>query len=336
MSAPAQTAHAASLTREEVLALVARDLAQVEKAIELETVCSVEAVTAISHHLQGSGGKRLRPMLLMLAARAAGHRGDGAIRMGAVVEIVHTATLVHDDVIDEAEVRRGRSSTNQEWGNPVSVLAGDWLYMQAFNLTLRERNFAMLDRLIELTQTMVEGELIQHDLVGRVDLSEQEYLDLIHRKTAVLFSVCCRYGAMLAESDPEAEQRLADYGWNLGMAFQLVDDVLDFAATEETLGKPVGNDLREGKVTLPLILALRTASDEERALVEQVVRDESYENVSAAQIQAILARHDSIATVRRQALDYTSKALECLAGLPATPHRRALESVVDWIVDRQS
>lgn len=336
MSAPAQTAHAAALTRAEVLALVAADLAKVEKAIELETVCSVEAVTAISHHLQASGGKRLRPTLLMLAARAAGYQGDGAVRMGAVVEIVHAATLVHDDVIDEAEVRRGRPSTNQAWGNPVSVLAGDWLYMQAFNLTLRERNFAMLDRLIELTQTMVEGELIQHDLVGRVDLTEREYLDLIHRKTAVLFSVCCRYGAMLAGSDSETEERFADYGWNLGMAFQLVDDVLDFASDEETLGKPVGNDLREGKVTLPLIHALRTAGDEERALVEQVVREESYDNVPASKIQAILARHGSIDAVRSQAFAYTDKSLACLAELPATPYRRALESIVDWIVDRQS
>lgn len=316
------------------MSLVAADLAKVEKAIELDTVCSVDAVTAISRHLQASGGKRLRPLLVLLTAKALGAPGDAAVRMAAVVEIVHTATLVHDDVIDEAETRRGRPSTNQKWGNPVSVLAGDWLYMQAFNLTLRERKFPMLDLLIELTQTMVEGELIQNDLVGRVDLTEQEYMDLVHRKTAFLFSVCCRFGAMLADGGDEAEARVGDYGWNLGMAFQLIDDILDFSATEAVLGKPVGNDLREGKVTLPLILALGRATDAEREMVAQVVRDESYDNVSAEAIREILTRYGTIDTARARALEFTEKALGELAGLPETPYKRALESIVDWVVDR--
>ncbi len=322
------------MSRGEVLALVASDLSKIEKAIELETVCSVEAVTAISHHLQSSGGKRLRPLLVLLTARALGAQGDSAVRMGAVVEIVHTATLVHDDVIDEAETRRGRPSTNQQWGNPVSVLAGDWLYMQAFSLTLRERKFPMLDLLIELTQTMVEGELIQNDLIGRVDLTEEEYLDLVHRKTAFLFSVCCRFGAMLSDADEDVESRLGEYGWNLGMAFQLIDDVLDFSADEEVLGKPVGNDLREGKVTLPLILALGQATEAERGLVEQVVREEGYSNVSAAAIQGVLERYGALDSVRRRAFEFIDKARACLAPLPETPQKRALGSIVDWIVDR--
>ena len=313
------------------MALVAEDLAKVERAIELDTVCSVDAVTAISRHLQASGGKRLRPLLVLLTARSLGAASDSAIRMGAVVEIVHAATLVHDDVIDEAETRRGRPSTNQQWGNPVSVLAGDWLYMQAFNLTLRERNFPMLDLLIELTQTMVEGELIQNDLIGRVDLTEQEYLDLVHRKTAFLFSVCCRFGAMLAGAD---DSRLGEYGWNLGMAFQLIDDVLDFSASEDVLGKPVGNDLREGKVTLPLILALNQAGPAERELVEQVIRDEGYDNVPAQAIREILMRHGTLDVARARAFEFTEKALAELAPLPDTPYKRALSSIVDWIVDR--
>ena len=238
------------MSRLEVMALIADDLNRVEKAIGVDTVCSVEAVTAISRHLQDGGGKRLRPALLLLSAGACGERGDAAIRLGAVVEIIHTATLVHDDVIDGSEVRRGRPSTNQQWGNQTSVLAGDWLYMQAFNLALRQRNFYVLDLLIDLTQMMVEGELMQKDWVGRIDISGEEHSQLVRRKTACLFSVCARLGAV-ASGGSEFEQPLADYGWNLGMAFQLVDDILDFNADEAVLGKPVGGDLREGKVTLP-------------------------------------------------------------------------------------
>ena len=336
MSAPAQTARAAPMSRAAIMALVASDLAKVERAIELDTVCSVDAVTAISQHLQLSGGKRLRPTLVLLTARACGYQGEGAVRLGAVTEIVHAATLVHDDVIDEAKVRRGRPSTNQRWGNHTSVLAGDWLYMQAFNLTLRERNFKMLDLLIELTQTMVEGELLQADLVGKADITEDEHLGLIHRKTACLFSVCARFGALLAGVDEETERRLGDYGWNLGMAFQLIDDVLDLSATEEALGKPVGNDLREGKATLPVILALAKCSSQERRQIETVMRDGDYERVPHFEVQSILQRHGALDAVRSRAIEYTDVAAERLAVLPETPHKRALTSILDLVVERES
>lgn len=336
MSAPAQTARSVPMSRAEIVSLVAADLAKVERAIELDTVCSVDAVTAISQHLQLSGGKRLRPTLVLLTARACGYQGEGAVRLGAVTEIVHAATLVHDDVIDEAKVRRGRPSTNQRWGNHTSVLAGDWLYMQAFNLTLRERNFKMLDLLIELTQTMVEGELLQADLVGKAEITEEEHLGLIHRKTACLFSVCARFGALLAGVDEETERRLGDYGWNLGMAFQLIDDVLDLSATEEVLGKPVGNDLREGKATLPVILALAHCSPEERAKIETVMRDGDYQRVPHFEVQDILNRHGALDAVRSRALEYTDIAAERLAPLPDTPYKQALTSILDLVVERDS
>lgn len=275
-------------------------------------------------------------MLLLLAAGACGYRGESAVSMGAVMEIIHTATLVHDDVIDEAEVRRGKPSTNQSWGNGTSVLAGDWLYMQAFRIALRERSFRLLDLLIDLTQTMVEGELIQTEMVGRIDVAEQEHLDLVHRKTACLFSVCARMGAVLGGADRESEDRLGDYGWNLGMAFQLIDDVLDFSATEAVLGKPVGNDLREGKVTLPLILALAQCQPEERALVETVVGDGGYETVSHERIREMLDRYGAIETVRRRAVAYTETASERITALEETPYKRALASIPEWVVDRTS
>ena len=325
-----------AMTRAEIIDLVAKDLERVEGAIGADTLCSIDAVTAISQYLQQGGGKRLRPSLLLLSTKLCGYEGDAAIRLAAVVEIIHTATLVHDDVIDDAEVRRGRPSTNQRWGNQTSVLAGDWLYMQAFSLALRERNFHVLDLLIDLTQMMVEGELMQTDLLGRIDITEHDYLDLVHRKTAGLFSVCGRLGAVLGNADNEAERRLADYGWNLGMAFQLVDDLLDFTASERVLGKPVANDLREGKVTLPLILVLKQCTPEERDLVETVVRDGGYDSVPLTEILRLLQKYNTIEQAERRALEFTEKALAELHHFPDSDYKRALYAVADWVVDRES
>lgn len=326
----------APLSREQVTALVAADLQKVEEAIALDTICSVEAVTAIAHHLQSSGGKRVRPLLVLLTARACGYQGDSAVRLGAVMEIIHAATLVHDDVIDDAKTRRGKPSTNQRWGNQTSVLAGDWLYMQGFALTLRERDFRLLDLLIELTQTMVEGELLQTQLIGRLDVEEQQYLDIVHRKTACLFSVCCRYGALLAEAGGDIEQRMDTFGWNLGMAFQLTDDLLDLSATEEVLGKPVGNDLREGKVTLPLLLALERAAPAEKVMVETIIQEGGYETIPAQTIAGLLEKHGAADVVRRRSAAYIDTAIDALSGLPDTPYRRALTSIAEWVIDRRN
>ncbi len=249
-----------ALSAREIFELVKSDLERVEKEISLESVASVDAITAIGQYLQEAGGKRLRPSLLLLSAKLIGGGGESAVRLGAVVELIHAATLVHDDVIDAAETRRGRPSANVQWGNHTCVLAGDWLYMQAFQIALRERNFHMLDLLIGLTQMMVEGELLQLERIGRIDISEADCMELVDRKTACLFSVCAKLGAITAGADSRTEEKLGDFAWNLGMAFQLVDDMLDFTAREKTLGKPVGGDLREGKVTLPLVYALERAS----------------------------------------------------------------------------
>src|SRR5579863_2928756 len=268
-----------TLTAREIFELVKKDLERVEREISLESVASVDAVTTISRYLQDGGGKRLRPMLVLLASRLVGAVSDGSIRMAAVVEMIHAATLVHDDVIDTAKTRRGRPSSNTIWGNHTCVLAGDWLYMQAFQIALRERNFRVLDLLISLTQMMVEGELLQLERIGKIGISEADYMELVDRKTASLFSACARLGAMMGGADESMENRLGEFAWNLGIAFQLVDDVLDFTSRESVLGKPVGNDLREGKVTLPLIYALTSASPDQRQLVESVLADCSYDNV---------------------------------------------------------
>jgi octaprenyl-diphosphate synthase len=324
-----------SLTAKEILDLVQDDLRKVEREISLESSASGTVVSAISQHLNGNGGKRLRPILLLLSAKLVGDTNPGCIHLGAVVEMIHTATLVHDDIIDVAETRRGRPSTNILWGNHTSVLAGDWLYMQAFQIALRERNFHVLDILIALTQSMVEGELLQLDRIGRLNVSEADYMELIDRKTAGLFSACARLGAVAGGGSDEQEQRLAEFAWNLGMAFQLIDDVLDFTARETVLGKPIGGDLREGKVTLPVIYALQTCEPDERALIEQVVEERSYANAPLEKVLAVLVRRGGIDRARERASAFSEKARAGIQEFSESPFQRALATVTDLVTDRE-
>jgi octaprenyl-diphosphate synthase len=323
-----------ALSALEIFDLVRADLAEVEREIGLESVASVEAINYINQYLQSGGGKRLRPVLVLLSGRLFGEVNPRLIRMAAVVEMIHTATLVHDDVIDLAKTRRGRPSINVVWGNHTSVLAGDWLYMQAFQIALRERHFPTLDLLINLTQMMVEGELLQLERVGKIGVTEADYMELIDRKTACLFSACARLGAISVGAGEAVETRLGDYAWNLGIAFQLVDDILDFTSREKILGKPVGNDLREGKVTLPLIYALETADAEERKLVETVLADGNYDQVPFSKILHVLNRHRGIERAQERAESFTEKARAIIAQFPESPYQRALAAVTDLVTAR--
>ena len=323
-----------AFTAKEILDLVKSDLERVEREISLESVASVDAVTTIGRYLQAGGGKRLRPMLLLLSSRLVGEVSDASIGLAAVVEMIHTATLVHDDVIDMAKTRRGRPSPNAIWGNHTCVLSGDWLYMQAFQIALRQRNFHILDLLIALTQLMVEGELLQLECIGKINVSEADYMELVDRKTASLFSACARLGAITGGAGESVETRLGEFAWNLGIAFQLVDDVLDFTANEKVLGKPVGSDLREGKVTLPLIYALEAASAAERQSVDAVLQDGNYERVSLRQILDLVGRHRGFDRVRERAEAFTDKAREIIAEFPESPYQRALTALTDLVTDR--
>jgi octaprenyl-diphosphate synthase len=323
-----------ALTAREIFDLIQDDLEQVEKKITAESVASVDAVTAIGQYLQSAGGKRLRPALLLLSAKLAGDCGPAAIQLGAVVELIHAATLVHDDVIDAAVTRRGRPSTNVKWGNHTCVLAGDWLYMQAFQIALRERSFQILDLLISLTQMMVEGELLQLERIGSIDVTEADCMQLVDRKTACLFSVCCQIGAIAGHGGLTMQEKLRDYAWNLGMAFQLVDDVLDFTAREKTLGKPVGGDLREGKVTLPLVYALERATPDERRLVETILRQRNYEEVPFIRILALLEKYRGIERVKERAQAFTNSARQTINEFPESPYQRALLAVTELVTER--
>jgi len=324
-----------SLTAKEILDLIQDDLRKVEREIGLESMASGTVVSTISQHLNGNGGKRLRPILLLLSAKLVGETNPSCIHLGAVVEMIHTATLVHDDIIDVAETRRGKPSTNILWGNHTSVLAGDWLYMQAFQIALRERNFHVLDILIALTQSMVEGELLQLDRIGRLDVTEADYMELIDRKTAGLFSACARLGAVVGGGSEDQEQKLGEFAWNLGMAFQLIDDVLDFTAREKVLGKPVGGDLREGKVTLPIIYALQGCDLSERGVIERVVRERSYANASFNAVLSALEQSGGIDRARERATAFADKARTAIHAFADSPFQRAMATVTELVTDRE-
>lgn len=329
--------------------LVREDLARVELEIAAQSSGAIEPVSQISSYLREGGGKRLRPALLLLAAGASGYRGNSAIRLGAVVELIHSATLIHDDVIDGANTRRGRPSTNVRWGNHMSVLAGDWLYMQSFEMALRERNFSILDILIDVTQNMVEGELLQLTRLGRMDFTEADAADLAYRKTACLFSGCARLGAVLGRLPVGLEESLAEYGRNAGLAFQLVDDLLDFTASHEQLGKPVLSDLKEGKVTLPLIFALeaetRTTPDgdgrdghaaDARRLVARVLEERGFLSVRPEQITKLVRESGALDRAQSLARDHAAHAKAALDSLPDTEYRRALFAIPDFILERDN
>jgi octaprenyl-diphosphate synthase len=324
-------------TAAEVFDLLRDDLAAIEQEFSRQSASNVAVITEIAQYLIAGGGKRIRPLLLLLSAKSLGCTSHSRIRLGAVVEMLHTATLVHDDIIDEADTRRGRPSSNTTWGNSKCVLAGDWLYMQAFSSALEERNFHVLDLLISLTQQMVEGELLQIEKLGHL-INEEEYFDLIFRKTACLFKVSMQLGAAITPHNygnpAEIESQLGEYGRNLGLAFQIVDDILDLTATEDVLGKPVASDLREGKATLAVIHALERGTGADREAIRTVLADRSFDRVSHPQILEILQRHGSIDYAMDTACAYAEAARQSIAELPPSDAKRALLWVPGFVTTR--
>jgi octaprenyl-diphosphate synthase len=325
-------------TAGEVFDLLKGDLAAIELEFARQSDSPVVVVTEIATYLMSGGGKRIRPLLLLLSAKALECNSESRIRLGAVVEMLHTATLVHDDIIDEASTRRGRPSSNTTWGNAKCVLAGDWLYMQAFQAALAERNFRILDLLISLTQQMVEGELLQMEKLGHL-INEEEYFDLIYRKTACLFKVSMQLGAVLAnptiaDGERPFEDLLGEYGRNLGLAFQIVDDVLDLTANDDVLGKPAASDLREGKATLAVIHALERGTGADREAIRTVLADRSFARVAHADILEILQRHGSLAYAMDTACAYAEAARQAITGLPENEYKRALLWVPGFVTTR--
>jgi len=324
----------AAATSKEIFDLLREDLAAIEREFGGYSVSTVQAITEIGEYLRRGGGKRLRPALLLLAAKMLDYKGSGAVRLGAVVEIIHTATLVHDDIIDDAEIRRGRPSPNTIWGNPKCVLAGDWLYMQAFQISLEERNLHVLDLLTDLTKQMVEGELIQIEKLGSL-ITRDSHLDLIYRKTACLFAVCMQLGGVLAGASQEQQLSLREYGRAIGMAFQITDDVLDLTASEVVLGKPVASDLREGKATLAVIHALEHCTAGERTQIQTVLEQRAFNGVTHQDILAILSRYESIHAANQEAVKFARHAVSQLQSFPENDFKRALLWLPQFVVARE-
>jgi octaprenyl-diphosphate synthase len=324
------------MSPEVILSLVHHDLALVEEEFDRNLSDASALVSDVARYLHDGGGKRVRPALVLLASRlVSGEASPPAVRLAAVMEMLHTATLVHDDIIDEARVRRGRASANVQWGNDRTVLVGDWLYMTAFDMSLRERSFEILDILTNMTRLMVEGEILQLSLIGNSNITEDEHLDIVRRKTAYMFSACAEVGGIVAGATREERRSLARYGLSVGIAFQLIDDVLDFVSTEVKLGKPVANDIREGKLTLPLIYLMEQSNDDHRQMIETVMRERAFETVRREEVLQLIHEKGTLKRARAEAERYAGEAIESLSIFPPSPYRQALLSVPRFIVERE-
>ena len=324
------------MTPQEIYQLVLPDLVKVEEELQSYSSGSIRPIADIGEHVLMAGGKRIRPALLLLTAKMLGEVSPSMIRLAAVVELIHNATLVHDDIIDEADTRRGKPSVNAQWGNSMTVLAGDWLYMQSFNVALGERNLDILSTLIEITQQMVEGEMLQLTLLGKSDAGNDQLLDVVKRKTGYLFSGCMKLPAIASGRDSGTTNRLADIGMNLGMAFQLVDDMLDFTSTQETLGKPVASDLKEGKMTLPVSLVMHDSGPDEASMVQTVISEREFRSVESRDILTFVEKYDGLGRTRRIAEDYARAATTALEKFPPSPYREAIIAIPEFIMNRNA
>jgi len=319
----------------EIFEPVRDELARVEREFARHLESRVELIPQIGKYVQMSGGKRVRPAVLLMASRLCRYTGDKAVLNAAVVEFIHTATLVHDDIIDGAETRRGRLTAHSRWGSDVTVLLGDYLYIRSMAMALTQDTLEVVRLLCDVTLRMIEGELYQLTKAGDADITEEEHLEIIRRKTAFLFSGCAEIGAALGTSTPEQRAALRDYGFDLGIAFQIVDDVLDFVADEAALGKPLGGDLREGKVTLPIILLLQRTGPEVAEMVRKVVADGEVAPDVWRTIKDLLRREGAVEAAFERAVTFAARAKEHLQGaFPSSPERDGLIALADYVVSR--
>jgi octaprenyl-diphosphate synthase len=320
--------------KERVAGLVGEDLQEVEDEIRRELDSPVALIQEMGGYIAGAGGKRLRPMLLLLAARLAGARGPRVVRLACVVELLHTATLIHDDVVDQAPLRRGRPSLNAQWGDDASVLVGDHLYSKSFAMLVRDNDRAVMETLARSTVSMTEAEVFQLELKRRGVTSETDYVRIITHKTASFMSACCRIGALLGNAPPAQVEALTRYGLDVGVAFQLSDDSLDFVADQDRLGKAIGADLKEGKRTLPLIVMLERATPAQAERVRGLLRSAAPSDAEVEEIRRLVLEHDGVEYARARALGYAMAAKGDLEGFPPSEERETLALIADFVVDR--
>ena len=311
------------------------DLEKVDEEFSRHVQSKVSLIPQIGQYIRTSGGKRMRPAVLLMSARLSGYSGDRAVLYAAVVEFIHTATLVHDDIIDDADLRRGRLAVHSRWGNDITVLLGDYLYIKSMALALTHDTLEIVRLLCDVTLKMIEGELYQLTKNGDADITEEEHFDIMRRKTAYLFGGCAQIGGLLGSVSKEREHALREYGFNLGIAFQLVDDLLDYTGDAETVGKPIGSDLREGKVTLPLIHLQRQEPD---GIGSRIIRDavasRSVTEDQWNELRRGLREHASIDYAYRRAIEFADGAKKHLYAFPPSPERDALVALPDYVLSR--
>jgi octaprenyl-diphosphate synthase len=311
------------------------DLEKVDQEFGHHIQSQVDLIPKIGRYIQTSGGKRVRPAVLLMAARLSGYQGDRSVLYAAVVEFIHTATLVHDDIIDDSELRRGRLAVHSRWGNDITVLLGDYLYIKSMAMALTHDTLEVVRVLCDVTLKMIEGELYQLTKNGDADISEEEHFDIIRRKTAYLFGGCAQIGGMLGNVSGEREAALREYGFNLGITFQLVDDLLDFIGDAAAVGKPVGSDLREGKVTLPLIHMLAQANDGAGSrIVRDIIASRSVTDDQWNELLRALKEHASIDYAYRRAVEFAERAKKPLYVFPPSSERDALIALPDYVLSR--
>ncbi|HYT74208.1 MAG TPA: polyprenyl synthetase family protein [Vicinamibacterales bacterium] len=310
------------------------DLERVEQEFARHIQSRVALIPEMGKYIQKSGGKRVRPAVLLMAARLGGYTGDRAVLNASVVEFIHTATLVHDDIIDGADVRRGRLAVHSRWGNDITVLLGDYLYIKSMAMALTQDSLAIVRLLCDVTLHMIEGELYQLTKTGDVDITEDEHFEIIRRKTAYLFGGCAQIGGVLGGMSEAQEQALREFGFNLGIAFQVVDDLLDYTADESALGKPVGGDLREGKVTLPIIYLLQRGGADADHLIRTVVSERTISKEQWREILRMLREQRAPDLAYARALEYASRAKAALEVFPPSREREALGALADYVLSR--
>ena len=324
-----------SLALSQIFEPIRADLEKVDREFARHVQSQVELIPKIGQYIQTSGGKRVRPAVLLMAARLSGYRGDRAVLYAAVVEFIHTATLVHDDIIDESELRRGRLAVHSRWGNDITVLLGDYLYIKSMAMALTHDELEIIRNLCDVTLHMIEGELYQLTKNGDAGITEEEHFDIMRRKTAYLFGGCAQIGGMLGKVSTEQEQALNEYGFNLGMAFQLVDDLLDFTGDAEAVGKPIASDLREGKVTLPLIhLQEHGHGGPGPQIIRDIIAARNATPEQWHELQRCLKEHASIDYAYRRAVDFAERAKKPLYAFPPSAERDALLALPDFVLSR--
>lgn len=323
-----------SLLKERVDQLVGPELLAIEKEIVAEIGSSVALIREVGEYIAEAGGKRLRPILLLLAARLAGYRGSRSVRLGCVVELLHTATLIHDDVVDHAPLRRGRPSANARWGDDASVLVGDHLYSKSFSLLVEDNDWSVMETLARATVSMTEAEVFQLERKRDGGVTEADYLRIISQKTASFISACCRIGALLGKAAPEQVDALTRYGLEVGVAFQIMDDALDFVADQTRFGKASGTDLREGKRTLPLIATLDRSRGPDRERIQSILRRRQLDDDEVEEIRGLVVTYDGVGYALERAREYARSAKEHLAIFPDGEEKDTLALIADYVIDR--